>query len=216
MNRFENIDCMIGMKEYSDNYFDLAIVDPPYGIGIKTNMKIRTTRRPNSLWSEPKHKEKEWDNNKPDKSYFDELFRVSKNQIVCGGNYLCDLLPVSGCWIFWDKLMAAEMLFADGEFIWTSFKHSSKKFVCHPFVGSNGGKDRIHPTQKPKGLYAWLLNTFAKEGDIILDTHVGSASSLIACEDMGFEYVGFELDEDYYNAAQKRLTQFRSQLKLAI
>jgi len=213
MNRFDNIDCMVGMAEYEDNHFDLAIVDPPYGIGRDV-----------------------WDN-KPEPEYWGELFRVSKNQIVWGGNYFN--LPIVEGWICWDKTYSDDIKggkltqggcprenMSDFELIWNSVE-TKAKFIRYTYVGNlNGFNDKlkvdykqqkkIHITQKPIALYKWLLTKYAKQGDKILDTHVGSASSLIACEDMGFEYVGFEIDKDYYESAQKRLTQFRSQLKLEL
>ena len=204
MSRFDNIDCMIGMAEYEDNHFDLCICDPPYGIKIQ------------DIWGKEKYgytewENKKWDSNVPDDNYFNELFRISKEQIIWGGNYY-KLRPTMG-WIIWDKGQRGFTL-ADGEMAWSSFNKAMRIFEYARAKANN--QHRIHPTQKPIALYKWLLTKYAKEGDLILDTHVGSASSLIACEDMGFNYVGFELDEEYYNSAQKRLTQFRSQLKLAI
>jgi len=208
MNRFDNIDCMQGMAEYEDNHFDLAIVDPPYGAGDKLM----------AIGNAYEKKYKTFDNKKPDKIYFDELFRVSKNQIIWGGNYFTSFLYETNAWIFWDK-NNGESKGSDGEMAWTSLDILLKKFKIHWTGSASLWEDtngKIHPTQKPVALYKWLLTKYAKEGDLILDTHVGSASSLIACEDMGFEYVGFEIDKDYYDSAQKRLKQFRSQLKLAI
>ena len=204
MNRFDNIDCMIGMKEYPDKYFDLAIVDPPYGIGDRlvdgggTNAMIRF---------QSDYYSKSWDV-APNKNYFNELFRVSKNQIICGGNYFG--LPPNRCFVVWDKKVFVPTM-SRCEYFWTSFDSPAKIIDI-----SSTDKNRFHPTQKPIKLYKWLLTKYAKQGDKILDTHVGSASSLIACEDMGFEYVGFELDKDYYDSAQKRLEQFRSQFKLEL
>jgi len=224
MNRFDNIDCMIGMTEYEDNHFDLAIVDPPYGIGMASGLGgvYSNSERGKTFSKNTRHhKTAEWDNETPTLKYFKELQRISKNQIIWGGNYFTDKLPVSRGWIYWDKKItnATSPKFSDGELAWTSFDCILRKFI-YDWVGFgylNSYADRkIHPTQKPEQLYKWLLTNYAKEGDLILDTHVGSASSLIACEDMGFEYVGFELDEDYYNAAQKRLKQFRSQFKLEL
>lgn len=206
MNRFDNIDCMIGMAEYEDNRFDLAIVDPNYGIGVNHNMGRRKGDKPSD------YKPAVWDKEPIKKETLDEIFRVSVNQIIWGANHFINKMPYdSSCWIMWDKGFSEDVTFAQFELAWTSFDTTCKKFDMHP---NNG--ERIHPTQKPIALYKWLLTKYAKQGDLILDTHVGSASSLIACEDMGFEYVGFELDEDYYNAAQKRLEQFRSQLKLKL
>ena len=150
---------------------------------------------------------KGWDKCTPNQSYFNELQRVSTDQIIYGGNYFTHYLPQSRCWIYWRKLMGGD--FSDGELLWTSFDKVVKEYTKCP-----KGYTLIHPTQKPVALYKWLLHNYAKEGDLILDTHVGSASSLIACEDMGFKYVGYELDPDYYKAASKRLQQFINQLKL--
>ena len=209
MNRFDNIDCMIGMKEYPDKYFDLAIVDPPYGIN-RDGQKL-------SICKNPKHNRKEfikkdWDSSIPDQNYFNELFRVSDNQIIWGANYFTMHLgtPTKG-WIFWYKGQN-DLTMSDGELAYTSFNVPTRQKEINRVELLKEGT--IHPTQKPIALYKWLLTKYAKPNDKILDTHVGSASSLIACEDMGFEYVGFELDADYYKAANKRLEQFRLQLKL--
>ena len=206
MNRFDNIDCMIGMKEYPDKYFDLAIVDPPYGIGQDVGIEMGN-------WKRNIHQKKDWDSDRPTSSYFNELFRVSKNQIIWGGNYFINDLYDTRCMLVWDKKNGGNPL-SDCELAWTSFETSVRKYTYNHIQDYNAGIERIHPTQKPIALYKWLLTKYAKQGDKILDTHVGSASSLIACEDLGFEYVGFELDADYYKAANKRLEQFRLQLKL--
>ena len=210
-NRFSNIDCMLGMAEYKDNHFDLAIVDPPYGIGVGWDgMGVITEAG--------KYKDTGWNDNIPKKEYFNELYRISKNQIIWGCNFYGGFIRGAGR-IVWDK-KGRNHVFSHCDIAYQSFKNNNYmyEFVWIGCMVGRGEKKekRIHPTQKPIALYKWLLSKYAKEGDLIIDTHVGSASSLIACEDMGFEYVGFELDEDYYNAAQKRLTQFRSQLKLAI
>ena len=203
MNRFDNIDCMIGMKGYEDKYFDLAIVDPDFGL----NDKISS----GGTWAS-KYKKGDGDlGGKPTREYFDELFRVSKNQIIWGGNYFIDMLHPTRCILIWDKVAKMDTL-ADFEMAWTSFDENSK---IYKHV-RNTNETRIHICQKPIALYKWLLTKYAKPNDKILDTHVGSASSLIACEDMGFEYVGFELDKDYYDSAQKRLEQFRNQFKLEL
>ena len=205
---------MQGMKEHPDKHFDLAIVDPLYGIGESGGKHIEWKTRPNSKGAKAKHKKKEWDDLRPDMKYFSELMRVSKCQIIWGGNYFADLLPVSGAWAVWDKLIEVSF-FTTCELAWCSPKNNQiNRFICHPFNNLNGGKDKIHPTQKPVALYIWLLKNYAKPGDLILDTHVGSASSLIACEKMGFDYVGYEIDTDYYNAAQQRLKEFRMQTDL--
>ncbi|HUX60369.1 MAG TPA: DNA methyltransferase [Ignavibacteriaceae bacterium] len=207
MSEFLNIDCMEGMKTFPDKHFDLAIVDPPYGEGQHFNFRYGIG---NSVYK----------NIKPSQKYFDGLFRISKNQIIWGGNYFTSMLYENRCWISWYKGQPINS-FSDFELAWTSFNQTSKavKIESYGFNHADFRQNKsrpIHPTQKPIALYKWLLKNYAKEGDLILDTHVGSASSLIACEDMGFNYVGYELDKDYYDAAQKRLTQYRSQLKLAI
>jgi site-specific DNA-methyltransferase (adenine-specific) len=203
------MDCVEGMKQFPDKIFDLAVVDPPYGI-MQIGMKITKPTRPNSYKTPPKHKAKQWDN-RPTENYWAELFRVSKNQIVWGGNYFTDYLPVSGCWLFWDKINGDGSHFADGEFAWTSLKTSSKRFTCSVFDGLRGGKDRIHPTEKPIKLYDWILQTFASEGNLILDTHLGSQSSRIAANKAGLDFVGFEIDREYFDNGNKRFKNFVSQ-----
>ena len=188
------------MAEFEDNHFDLAIVDPPYGIDVtKMNMGGRKTVEPNK---------KNWDSAVPDEKYFAELKRVSKNQIVWGGNYFD--LPPTRCWLIWDKGEAMYgRSFAEGEMAWTSFDK-----VVRFFKMSAMQLDRHHPTQKPIKLYTWLLSNYAKEGDKILDTHVGSASSLIACHQLGFDVVGSELDTEYYEKSNKRILDETAQLSL--
>lgn len=193
-------DCMnpeYGLPSYPDKYFDLAIVDPPYGININMNMG-RKKGQPK------KHLNKKWDKSTPSPSYFIHLFRVSKNQIIWGGNYYS--LPLTKAWFFWDKQLPFGVSFADGELAWTSFDFALKKIrLKHAGFHNSELGQKIHPTQKPVKLYQWLLENYAQPGQLILDTHVGSASSLIACEQLGFDYVGFEIDPDYYEAAQKRM-----------
>ena len=193
---FYNMDCMEGMKEIPDKYFDLAIVDPPYGIGISGN-PVRQA-----------HAKKQWDKNVPPNEYFKELVRVSKDQVIWGGNYF-DLPPTQN-YIVWDKVQPHDFSLAMCELAWCSIQRPIKMFTYSVLRERN----KIHPTQKPVALYHWLLNNYAEEGDKILDTHVGSASSLIACHDMGFEYLGFELDEDYYRMANERLEAHKAQLSL--
>jgi len=196
---------MEGMKRYGDKHFSLAICDPPYGIDINMNMGRKKGEK-------KKHKDKKWDASIPDEEYFKELFRISKNQIIWGGNYFP--LPLTKSWIFWDKDVPDGVSFADGELAWSSFDKTLVK-VKLPYSGFRGSDTvRIHPTQKPVKLYKWLLRNYAKKGDLILDTHVGSASSLIACYDMGFDAVGFEIDKDYYEASKKRLEKFIAQGRL--
>lgn len=193
------MDLETGLPSYPDKFFDLAIVDPPYGININMNMGRKKGQF-------KKHSEKDWDKATPDDKYFKELFRVSKNQIVWGGNYYP--LPLTKAWIFWDKQVPLGVSFADGELAWTSFNKTlvKAKLNYSGFRGMDSG-GKVHPTQKPIALYRWLLENYAKPGQLILDTHVGSASSLIACESMGFDYVGFEIDPDYYAVAKNRMSK---------
>ena len=201
-----NMDCVAGMKEYPDNYFDLAIVDPPYGIGMDNSNKRTKPSRPNSYTKYPdfRYHKTDWDKNRPTQEYFNELFRVSKIQIVWGANYFCEYFPSGNGWIFWNKLNGINNCFSDGEFAYCSKGVQSRYFECSTFDALNGGKDRIHPTQKPIKLYDWILLNYAKQGDKILDTHLGSGSSRIAAYRNGFDFVGFELDKDYYEAQEKR------------
>lgn len=214
---FHNMDCMEGMKRFPDKYFGLAIVDPPYGIGYnRTGTTYANKIGGKDFYSNDIFTSKKWDNKQPNKLYFRELFRVSENQIIFGGNYF--KLPISRGWIFWDKKLAnANNNYGAGELAWTSFDMVIKKFTYDwiglGYLNSTEKGSRIHPTQKPVTLYRWLLHNYAKPGQIILDTHVGSASSLIACEQMGFKYVGFELDKEYYEAASKRIENEREKLK---
>jgi len=221
LNRLYNMDCMEGMKEIPDKYFDLAIVDPPYGIGFDGNTFVEGKSGKASTFTDKKHHiKKEWDVSRPTAEYFAELQRVSKNQIIWGGNYFADLLPPKKGWIFWDKKItnANNTNFSDGELAWTSFDCILRRFtydwIGFGYLNNPQREKKIHPTQKPVALYHWLLNNYAKEGDKILDTHVGSASSLIACHHMGFEYLGFELDEDYYRMSSERLEAHKAQLSL--
>ena len=203
MNQLYLMDCMEGMKQFPDKYFELAIVDPPYGIGAGKE-------KPHNGWKD--YGIKHWDNQSPDKAYFEELFRVSQNQIIWGANHFISKISRDfSCFIIWDKGQRNFSL-ADGEMAWTSFKKAARFFNYSRARALQEGK--IHPTQKPVALYKWLLKNYAKQGDKILDTHVGSASSLIACYDMGFDYIGFEIDEDYYNMAQKRIEEHKAQLRM--
>ena len=215
LNKLYNMDCMEGMKQFPDKYFELAIVDPPYGIGEsgdKNHTRTKLARAKDYKSFSGNDKEP------PPKEYFIELFRVSKNQIIWGANHFISRMPHdSSCWIVWDK-QNGENDFADCELAWTSFKRSVRQFTFRwagMLQGDMKNKEfRIHPTQKPIALYKWLLTNYAKPGDKILDTHVGSASSLIACYEYGFDFIGFEIDKDYYEAAQKRLQAVMSQISM--
>lgn len=200
-----NIDCMEYLKTLEDNAYELAIVDPPYGIEVNTNMGRRKGDKKSTY-----HKFYGEDKSIPDENYFKELFRVSKNQIIWGGNYMTDYLYPSSCWLLWDKGFSQDVTFAQYEMSWTSFTSSCKKYDFNAAANRN----RIHPTQKPVKLYEWLLINYAKEGDKILDTHLGSGSIAIACHNLNYDLVGCELDTDYYNAACKRLKQHQSQLTI--
>ena len=194
------------MARYEDNHFDLAIVDPPYGIGFDN--KIREKRKKN------------WDNEIPKDEYFEELKRVSKNQIIWGGNYFPYLWD-NGCrgFVFWNKDVNFDT-YSAGELAYTSFNKPAKYFyyawngLADGVRGRNKKQKTIHPTQKPVKLYEWLLMNYAKEGDKILDTHLGSGSIAIACHNLGFDLTACELDKEYYEASMKRIEQHTAQLRI--
>jgi len=207
-----NEDCIAGMKRYPDKYFDLAIVDPPYGIkedGHRENNRSK-------LAKSKKYHKALWDQPRPDERYFIELFRISKNQIIWGANNYPEYLKQSPCWLVWNKNNSGN--FADCELAYGSFETAVRMFT-YTWNGmlQQDMKDkeiRIHPTQKPVALYSWILHNYAKEGDKILDTHLGSGSSRIAAYKAGYDFTGFEIDRDYYEAQEKRFNNFKSQLKL--
>lgn len=208
------MDCMEGMKRFPDKYFELVITDPPYGIESKISIgggsHTKSTVKFHQLYSE---QYKKWDI-VPSKDYFEELFRISKNQIIWGGNYF-QLPPCRG-FIFWDKCLAPDN-FSDGEYAWTSFNKPAKKVVVNSVKDIQKcikNNERFHPTQKPVALYKWVLKNYAKAGDKILDTHAGSASSLVACYQMGFDYLGFEIDADYHAKATERIKRVMAQGRL--
>ncbi len=239
MNRLYNIDCMEGMRDFPDKYFDLAIVDPPYGVGSVTYMprirnkafggyideynitvatldkNQRQSVKTNVIHNENTKSSQRGnfgdENASPNPEYFEELFRVSKNQIIWGGNYF--ILPPSRGFVIWRKTTVSESFsMAMCEYAWISMNANAKIFDCAP--QGTATEPRIHPTQKPIALYSWLLNNYANAGDRILDTHVGSASSLIACHNMGFDFIGFEIDQNYYAAAMERLEAARAQMSI--
>jgi len=199
------------MARYEDNHFDLAIVDPPYGIGVTKNKRLNNISN------------KDWDNEIPKKEYFEELKRVSKNQIIWGGNYFIEHLSNTRCYLNWDKLNHSDT-YADCEMAWTSFDKNAKIFKYmwdgnrYGFIGAIKGVGkksiRMHPTQKPIALYEWLLMNYAKEGDKILDTHLGSGSIAIACHNLKFDLTACELDKEYYKEAMKRITKHKQQLTM--
>jgi site-specific DNA-methyltransferase (adenine-specific) len=199
-----NEDNMELMARYPDNYFDLAIVDPPYG--------LERFKKGGSHVNKYGSENGQWNNEKPTKKYFKELFRVSKNQIIWGANNF--ELPTSEYFIIWQKSNAENFSFAMCEMAWTNCKVPAK--VYKKLHVSVDDKNKIHPTQKPKELYKWLLDKYAKQGDKILDTHLGSGSIAIACHDYGFELTACELDKEYYDSAKKRFLNHSAQTKLFI
>lgn len=206
MLHLTNEDNMELMARYPDKYFDLAIVDPPYGIGlIKTengNYGIRKENKGNI------DQQSAWDFERPTKEYWDELFRVSKNQVIFGANYFTPYLPPSMGWIFWDKQNGTSY-FSDGELAYTSFE-KGLRMIRNVTVR----KDRFHPTQKPTKLYGWILDKYANEGDKILDTHLGSMSIAIACADLGYDLTGCELDKEYFDKGIERIKNHLKQAQL--
>ena len=212
-------DCIEFMKTKPDNYYDLAIVDPPYGIGMG-NIENHNASVKRKL---TKYKKKAWDSNIPTKEYWDELFRISKNQIVFGGNYFTEHLPISKSWVFWDKLQPFDFTNYQGELVYLSNGTGIRKCVISIASGSNrvsnGSKSsakyiRIHPTQKPVKLYRWFLVNYAEKGMKILDTHGGSHSNAIACDMEGFNLDIIEIDTDYYLSGLNAFDEYKRQLKL--
>ena len=226
MNVAYNMDCMEAMKQFPDNAFDLAVVDPPYGIGadnfkngagaskdggklystavkMKNRLNTGSGKLKNRLLNQS---DCSWDSEPPQKEYFNELFRVSKNQIIWGGNYF-DLPPTRGI-IVWDKVQPWEN-FSQVELAWTSFDRPAALFkMCNTMSG------KIHPTQKPVALYEWLFKKYAKPGDKILDTHLGSGSSRIAAYNAGLYFVGYEINELYFNLQEERYQKHTAQENL--
>ena len=192
-----NIDCKEYMKNIPAGFFELAIVDPEYGIGA-SEMTMGSGK--NKQWKTGKR----WDNNPPSEEYFKELFRISKNQIIWGGNYFSNILKPTKSWIFWDKGIDGDCSFADGELAWTSFNIVLRKAQIRykGFLGAD--KVRIHPTQKPILLYSWILKNYAKAGDKIFDSHLGSGSNRIAAYKMGFDFYACEIDKDYFKTQEER------------
>jgi site-specific DNA-methyltransferase (adenine-specific) len=210
LNKLYNMDCMEGMKEFPDKYFELAIVDPPYGIGQdwkkrnNCNKFIETSYKNDSI---------------PDEKYFNELKRVSKDQIIWGYNYYVDYIGSTNYLIVWDKVSNNNQVFHYSK---AEIAYTTKRIPCNlvsiPWDGYRMGKEtgtkKIHPHQKPIELYLWILQNYAKQGDKILDTHAGSCSSLIACYNYKFDFIGFEIDKDYYESAQKRMNAVMAQVSL--
>lgn len=200
-----NEDCMALMARYPDKHFDLAVVDPPYGIEMSMQIGKKKGEK-GCKWGG-----KKWDSMPPNDTYFEELKRISKNQIIWGGNYFD--LPPTRCFLIWDKVQRIDQ--ADCEYAWTSFQSSARIYT---FARSNiqgfRNPNRFHPTEKPIPLYSWIFANYAKPGQLILDTHLGSGSSRIAADKAGLNFVGCELDADYFAAQEKRWRQYKMQLKL--
>ena len=199
-----NIDCMEYMKGLEDNAFELAIVDPPYGIekGFQANSRVTKYGQMDTV-----------NDAKPDPAYFSELMRVSENQIIWGYNHLSDMLPSTKEFIFWFKHQPV-ISYSDGELAWTSFTKTAKCFDFPFFGPHNADVVRIHPTQKPVRLYQWLLKTYSDPTQRVLDTHLGSGSSAIAAHYGGFDFVGCEIDKDYFEAAQRRFDKETAQVAM--
>lgn len=196
-----NEDCVQGLKRFADNYFDLAIVDPPYGIGMDGgNVGYKGFNN---------FEKKDWDKEIPNAEYFTELFRVSKNQVIFGGNYFG--LPPTRCYLVWDKGEGFyNRTYAECELAWTSFDANTCKIKYDP-LAKGDYKGKIHPCQKPVTVYDWILQKYAKPNNLILDTHLGSGSSRIAANKGGFNFIGFEMDKEYYEKQEKRFKNFTAQ-----
>lgn len=204
----KNMDCMEAMKEFPDKYFDLACIDPPYGIGGDNGIQ-----KNNGRFGFAKHKKTNWDNETPKVEYWDELFRVSKNQIIWGGNYFTEYLKPKMCWLSWYKEQT-NFSFSDFELAWTSFDTKCRQFNLIRGFDEKGkhystNNGRIHPTQKPVALYDWIYKNYLPQGGKVIDTHLGSGSNRIAAYKAGnIDFYGYELDTDYYNAQEKRFVEF--------
>lgn len=224
MNIAYNIDCMEYMRTLPDKAFDLAVVDPPYGIGVMSMNYTKSgavrTHGHCAAKRRDYRRQSEWDI-KPEKEYFDELFRVSKRKIIWGGNYFSDMLPPSKSFIVWDKRCTDEMRndFSDCEFAWCDYGVARMfRYVWKGMIQGNmkSKEERFHPTQKPVALYAWIFSRYAKPGQKILDTHLGSGSSRIAAYDAGLDFVGCEIDPDYFKAQEERYQDHIAQMSLFV
>jgi site-specific DNA-methyltransferase (adenine-specific) len=205
MNIAHNMDCMEAMRCMPDKAFDLAIVDPPYGLERMKHGAAKNNRTGFATG--------DWNNRKPTQEYFSELFRVSSKSIIWGANNFT--LPESEYFIIWDKQQPINS-YADAEYAWTNCKMPAKVFRFSVFQLMADRKDdlKIHPTQKPVKLYEWLLTNYAKPGNRILDTHLGSGSSRIAAYNLGFDFIGYEIDKDYFDAQEERFKAHTSQISL--
>ena len=221
-----NCDCMDAMKEFPDKFFDLAVVDPPYGIGVMTMNYTKSgavrTHGHSAAARRDYRRQSEWDV-KPTKEYFDELFRVSQKSVIWGGNYFSDMLPPSKGFICWDKRVNDAMTndFSDCEYAWMSTGLGVARMFRYCWNGMIQGnmkskEERFHPTQKPVALYAWIFKNYAKEGYKILDTHLGSGSSRIAAYNAGLDFWGYEIDKTYFELQEERFKKHSSQINLFI
>ena len=220
-NSFILGDCMEYMKLFPDDYFDLAMVDPVFGDVTRGGYTTKVHDKEqfhtgNTLANQKAYNRNIWEQPKTPPEYFKELFRISKNQIIWGGNFFVESLPSSQGWVVWDKKRPEGISFSDCEIAFTSFDVGIKcfRFMWNGMLQEDmkNKEVRIHPCHKPIALYKWLLKNYAKPGDKIIDTHVGGGSSLIACSQMGFDYIGFEIDPDYYEAAKERIEQETAQM----
>lgn len=211
-----NEDCMLVMKRYPDKFFNLAIVDPPYGIGMDGDFSCFSKNDKGFLGTR-NHKQKQWDNERPTAEYFAELRRVSKNQIIFGANYFTEFLPASMGWIVWDKKVANanNKNFSDCELAYTSFDKRLVKYtydwIGFGYLNNKAKQVKIHPTEKPIALYEMILRDYAKENDLIFDSHMGSGSLRLACHKAGLEYTGCEIDTEYFEAEEARFKNFTAQ-----
>lgn len=212
LNKIHNMDCLEFMRTVPDKYFDLVLTDPPYGIGMDGKVGI------NGAGKAKEYQNKDWDKTTPSKEVFDEIIRISKNQIIFGANHFIDKIPyASSCWLFWDK-DNKESFFADGELAWTSFKTAVRiyKFRWHGMLQQDmaNKEERHHPTQKPVELFKYILRDYAIKNEYtkIFDPFMGSGTTAIACKSLGLDYVGCELDKDYYEIINKRLSQVQGSL----
>ena len=203
------MDCIAGMKEYPDKWFDLAVVDPPYGIDLANmNMGVGKSKKASKIKNR-KWVAKDWDMSVPQMEYFIELFRVSKNQIIWGGNYF--ELPPCKNYIIWDKEIPNGLSFADCEMAWTSFNNAPKMFRYSAYLDK---QSKFHPTQKPVKLYDWIFSKYGKDVSKVLDTHLGSGSSRIAAHKNKLNFVGFEIDKEYFDKQEKRFANYVCQPRL--
>ena len=204
---YKIMDCLEGMRELPDKCVDLVLTDPPYGIGVSSMIEIEKPDRPSTWGGVGKYAVKSWDEERIGEEYFKEIFRISKNQIVWGGNYYTDYLPPSKGWIFWDKLFDKTFNFSHGELAWTSFDTILRKFTLSSKAETKGGKLREHPTQKPIGLFDWVLRTYAKPGCVVLDPFLGSGTTIVSARRCDMVGLGFEIEPDYEPIIRKRIME---------